>query len=45
MSMVDQALKRPKDYVTLSTRRQWDIDGELGLLDWDPTPKDRGGIV
>ena len=37
---VDQALKRPVDYSQLSPRRQWEIDKELGILDWDPTAEE-----
>jgi hypothetical protein len=37
---VAKALRRPVDYFQLSPRRQWDIDSELGLLDWNPTPEE-----
>lgn len=33
--MVAKALKRPKNFLRLSSREQWDIDKKLGLLDWD----------
>lgn len=35
--MVDQALKRPRDYNKLPPSEQWAIDRRLGILDWDPT--------
>ena len=38
MSMVDQALKRPLNYITLTTATRWGIDHSLGILDWEPTP-------
>jgi len=40
MSNVDQALKRPSNYWALSSREQWAIDKQLGILDWDPTPEE-----
>jgi hypothetical protein len=33
-----QALRRPDNYRKLSARRQWEIDKELGILDWDGNP-------
>ena len=30
-----QSLKRPNNYEQLSPQRQWEIDKELGILDWD----------
>lgn len=32
-----QAIRRPGNYNELSNQRQWDIDKELGILDWDGT--------
>jgi len=32
--MFEQSFKRPKDYFKLDGRRQWEIDDELGILDW-----------
>jgi hypothetical protein len=29
------SLKRPDNYSQLSPREQWEIDKELGILDWD----------
>jgi hypothetical protein len=29
------ALQRPRNYAQLSPQAQWDIDQELGILDWD----------
>ena len=40
MSNVDQALKRPLNYCHLSSQEQWDIDKQLGILDWDPSPEE-----
>jgi hypothetical protein len=34
---LEQALKRPSNYQKLSERQQWEIDKNLGILDWDPT--------
>jgi phosphoribosylaminoimidazole carboxylase (NCAIR synthetase) len=31
----EQAEKRPSDYEKLSAKEQWEIDKELGILDWD----------
>jgi len=36
-----QALKRPENYHSLSPSRQWEIDKELGILDWEPTATDQ----
>jgi hypothetical protein len=33
--LFEQAMKRPPDYHKLSARRQWEIDDQLGILDWD----------
>lgn len=35
-----QALKRPDNYNNLSPREQWDIDKNLGILDWEPTEEE-----
>jgi len=32
-----KALHRPRDYARSSRERQWAIDKQLGLLDWDGT--------
>ena len=32
--MFEQSFKRPKNYFKLSPKEQWEIDKELGLLDW-----------
>jgi len=32
---IEAALKRPKNYFTLSPRKQWEIDKMLGILDWE----------
>jgi hypothetical protein len=37
---LEQALKRPSDYASLSPRQQWDIDAKLGILDWNPSKKE-----
>lgn len=31
----EKAKERPKDFEELSPQEQWDIDKELGILDWD----------
>jgi hypothetical protein len=30
-----RALERPDDFISLSEERKWEIDRELGILDWD----------
>jgi len=32
--MFEKSFQRPKNYFKLSARRQWDIDADLGILDW-----------
>lgn len=32
------ALKRPANYADLPPQEQWDIDKQLGILDWDGKP-------
>ena len=32
--MFEKSFERPRDYFKLSHRQQWDIDKELGILDW-----------
>jgi hypothetical protein len=34
-TMFAQAMKRPSNYHQLSEREQWEIDGQLGILDWN----------
>jgi hypothetical protein len=31
----EKAKQRPADFEDLSAREQWEIDKELGILDWD----------
>jgi hypothetical protein len=33
--MWEQAQKRPADFDNLPPEKQWAIDKELGILDWD----------
>lgn len=33
--MAERARRRPSNYNKLSGQEQWDIDKELGILDWD----------
>lgn len=33
--MFEQSFKRPKNYFKLSPEKQWDIDKQLGILDWN----------
>lgn len=35
LEMFEKSFQRPKDYFKLSERRQWDIDRDLGILDWE----------
>jgi hypothetical protein len=42
--MFEKSFERPSNYFQLSSREQWDIDKELGILDWegrDLTAEDR----
>lgn len=32
--MFEQSFKRPSNYFKLSGERQWEIDSDLGILDW-----------
>lgn len=32
--MFEQSFKRPSNYFKLTSREQWSIDAELGILDW-----------
>jgi hypothetical protein len=34
-SNYERSLLRPHNYESLSAERQWEIDKELGILDWD----------
>ncbi len=33
--MLEAALRRPKNYPHLPPSEQWEIDKELGILDWE----------
>jgi hypothetical protein len=35
--MFEQSFKRPTNFFKLSSREQWDIDKNLGILDWEGT--------
>lgn len=32
--MFEKSFERPKNYFKLSAEQQWEIDKELGILDW-----------
>ncbi len=32
--MFEKSFQRPKNYFKLSPKRQWEIDENLGILDW-----------
>jgi len=32
--MFEKSFQRPKNYFRLTSERQWEIDKELGILDW-----------
>ena len=34
MTLFDKAMRRPEDYNSLPGAEQWDIDKNLGLLNW-----------
>ena len=33
--MFEASFKRPSNYFKLTPERQWEIDDELGILDWE----------
>ncbi len=33
--MFEASFKRPTNYFKLSSRKQWEIDKNLGILDWE----------
>ena len=33
--MFETSFQRPRNYFKLSSQRQWDIDKDLGILDWE----------
>lgn len=33
--MFEKSFERPHNYFHLSAERQWEIDEELGILDWE----------
>ena len=33
--MFEQSFNRPSNYFKLTSRQQWEIDDNLGILDWD----------
>ena len=35
--MFEKSFERPRDYFKLSSCRQWEIDKNLGILDWTGT--------
>lgn len=36
--MATIALRRPPNFYTLSNTEKWDVDRELGIIDWDGSP-------
>lgn len=32
--MFEKSFERPKDFFKLSSHAQWEIDSDLGILDW-----------
>jgi hypothetical protein len=32
--MFEKSFQRPKNFFKLTPKRQWEIDDELGILDW-----------
>jgi len=43
--MLEQALKRPRNFGSLSSSEQWAIDKRLGILDWDPDKAESAEFV
>ena len=35
--MYEKSFQRPKNYFKLAESDQWDIDADLGILDWQGT--------
>lgn len=35
--MFEKSFQRPKNYFKLSQEEQWNIDRQLGILDWEGT--------
>lgn len=33
--MFEKSFQRPRNYFKLSAERQWEIDAQLGILDWE----------
>lgn len=33
--MFEKSFERPTNFFSLSARQQWDIDSQLGILDWE----------
>lgn len=33
--MFEKSFQRPKNFFKLSPKEQWDIDKQLGILDWE----------
>ena len=33
--MFEKSFERPSNFYFLSQRKQWEIDGKLGILDWN----------
>lgn len=33
--MFEKSFQRPTNYFSLSEQKQWEIDKELGILDWE----------
>lgn len=33
--MFEKSFQRPKNYFKLSSQKQWEIDSNLGILDWE----------
>ena len=33
--MFEMSFQRPRNYFKLSQERQWEIDSDLGILDWN----------
>ena len=33
--MYEKSFERPSNYFKLSPERQWEIDNQLGILDWE----------
>lgn len=42
--MFEKCFERPRNFLNLSEQEQWEIDKNLGILDWDDSDLEREEI-